>query len=210
MIRSTLWLATALAACGDSSPGLIIDMSNLMIRKDALDLPVERLTVSISGPHAGEVQVEVTPDDPVFELSPLTSGPLYIEGLAEDENGIPSYYGDLRVVLPPSGTAEVVLPMFPAGRIDVSVDIASENEPEIAVVTFAAAERSLRPDQSRTFDATFVSRRLTRVLPSGFYTFRAQVSFDGGQSYEAIGPTSLEIEIPANGLLAETLDLTNI
>jgi len=207
MTRLLLISILVLPACGGSSGTLHFDLSSLTSRLDALVMDVDRLSVKISGPQSGDVEVEVTLDEPIFDLS-TASGPLYIEGLAERTDGSPTYYGDRHVYLPPNGVVEVVVPMFPAGLIDVTVLINPEDAPSIAVVTFLPL--APRPEQSLAFDATFDVEKIKRVLPSGDYTFRAQASFDGGESYEAVGPESEIIVIPPGGVLAETFDLTNL
>ncbi len=207
MTRLLLVASLALTACAGDTGTLRFDLSGLARQDAQFALPIDRLRVAISGPQNGEVGVEVDLDNPVFDLS-TASGPLYIEGFAERADGSPTYYGDQRVVLPPNGVVEVVVPMFPAGLIDVTVLIDPEDAPRTAVVTFLPL--APRSEQSTAFDATFDVSKILRVLPSGEYTFRAQASFDGGETYEAVGPTSEVITIPAGGRLAETFDLTDL
>jgi hypothetical protein len=209
--RALLWivLATSLVACGDAGR-VRLDLTDLFSRAGQLRQPVDRLSLTADTAQDEPVHVELTQADPVFELD-LPAGPVLLEALGERADGagfVPTYFGDARVVVPASGTADVVLRAFPAGYLDVSVVIAPEKLPEMAVVTFFA--RAPRPGQSTSFEARLVAGTIKRVLPTGAYTFRAAVSVDGGKTYKGVGPESAEIVIPHGAGLVETLDLSSL
>jgi hypothetical protein len=204
-----LVLAGSLVACGDSG-SVRIDLTELFAHSNQLAQPIDRLTLTAQRAALDSVTVAITPADPVFELD-LPAGPLLLEVLGERADGagfVPTYFGDTRVVVPPSGSTEVTLPAFPAGFLDVTVVIAPEKLPDQAVVAFFA--RAPRPNQSPVYDAELVTGTLRRVLPAGAYTFRAAVSFNGGRSFTGVGPESAEIVIPHGAGLVETLDLSSL
>ncbi len=206
---STLVLTLLVVGCGDTGR-VRLDLSPLVARAGQLAQPIDRLSVSARSPQSPPLEVEVDRAEPVFELD-LPAGPVLLEALGERADGagfVPTYFGDTRIAVPPSGSVDVVLPAFPAGFLDVTVIIAPEDLPELAIVTFLA--RAPRPGQSPVFEAELVAGTIKRVLPTGVYTFRAAVSLNDGRSFSAVGPESAEITIPHGDGLVETLDLSEL
>jgi hypothetical protein len=205
--------AAALAACGQSQPSVSLDFSSLVSAAASQQhaLPIDELLVHFATPTF-DVTEQVAFDSPVVTLT-VPSGPLYIEATARGDMGtglVPTYYGDQRLSLQPGETRDVVINMFPAGAIDVTVLISAERLAQISVALVYFDAIAPRTDQSTEFTTKFANSQVARVLPSGVYTYHAMLSFDGGQSFQSEGPTSNQITINPGEVLTAQLDLTGI
>jgi hypothetical protein len=122
----------------------------------------------------------------------------------------PYYFGDARVAVAPDTTTDVLLPMFPAGAISLTVLF----KPDFVIpgrILITLTPTAPRADESPSFDASLVDGKLYRVLPDGDYTYRVRLSTDGGQTFEAVGPTSSVITIVQSQVFAPPpFDLTNV
>lgn len=150
--------------------------------------PVDRIRVRELAKFEVIREVVITPEAPRAELT-VAPGLRSFEAIAEAVDGgdaRATYYGDLRVPIAPFEEREVHLPMFPAGTLQVDVEVRADVTlpDEEIIVTFVPQDP--RPDQSLQFAAPFSDSSLTRVLPAGIYNVTGAVTFNG-DTYEAFG-----------------------
>jgi hypothetical protein len=151
-------------------------------------------------------------DQPTVSLQ-VPVGTLYLEATGRGTvNGalVPTYYGDLLVPLQRGDAKDVVITMFPAGAMDVTVIISPERLKQLSLALVSFHAQAPRTDESPVFGTKLAAGHVARVLPSGDYTYSAVVSFDGGESFEGVGPTSNVLTINQGEIFTATLDLSSI
>jgi len=221
MIKRASWLcslALLSVGCGEQDAILILDFSSVMQQRHALVEPLDELVVSMTGPQ-GTTLLSVDATTPSFEI-PIAAGPIALEAVGSDTTTTPgtpivTYYGDKQLFVPAGGEFNAQLKIYPAGVLDVTVQLDAGSELETllqqAVITFTALNiPATRTEQSTVFDIPFQDGALQRILPSGNYDFEVQFSLDGGQEFQAVPVTLPPVVIPHAGTVAENVDLRGV
>ncbi|MEM6531708.1 MAG: hypothetical protein AAF654_03760 [Myxococcota bacterium] len=203
----TIAAAAWVTACGDGFDNEVRVTGAIQSAQISSVERIDRLSLNVI--TATDLDSVDLPLDTLSATVALPSGALTLEVIGErqeaDGTFTPVYFGDVAVFIAPGATADIVIPAFPAGALDVTVLLNPEDQPDQAVVSFTTL--TPRPDQNDTYIATFDGERIRRILPSGTYTFLGQASFDGGREFEAVGDPSEPLFINQGEIISETLDL---
>lgn len=207
--RATLLLCFTLAACGQSS-GQRLNLDFTSVSEAAILAPGDTLTVRARAAGFDE-SVVVNLDTPTFSLE-VPSGTVLIEAEADHlvaGKATPYYFGDTRVTVLPDSTTDVVVPLFPAGGIEITVKF----QPGFTLPGRAVLEMTpttLKPDLSSVFDAELVDGHLYRPLPAGDYSYKALISADAGKTWKAFYSPAAVLTIVQSQVLTVAIDLTNL
>ena len=207
--RATLLFCFTLAACGQSS-GQRLNLDFTSVSAAAILAPGDTLTVRARAAGFDE-SVVVSLDTPTFSLE-VPSGTVLIEAEADRPiagKATPYYFGDTRVMVLADSTTDVVVPLFPAGGLEITVKFASGfTLPGRAVLEMTPAV--IKPDESSAFDAELVDGHLYRPLPAGDYSYKALISTDAGKTWKSFYSPAAVLTIVQSQVLSISLDLTSI
>ena len=184
--------------CTSASPKVNIDIQELVSQSHALGQPITSiLTVAmregtsvaaqqtdLDNSSAPPIELEVPAGDVLFELtgySTLDSGEL-----------TPTYFGDRKVSIEPFEENLLQLALFPAGTLDVEVDLSGTDE-ELPDTVVRFIPINLKPGQSEYYESSFTRGTLTRILPAGRYKVRAEASFAGREFRELSDDVLVEL-----------------
>ncbi|MEZ4272777.1 MAG: MopE-related protein [Myxococcota bacterium] len=192
------------AGCGASTSTVSIDLRGMVEEAALGSTPLDRVVLRVSAADMPAVQTfDISIDNPIFDIE-LPSGPkrlFQIEGLAQPPANegstnlgaeVTFYFGRKIIDLPSRAIIDLVIPVFPAGRVAGDVRVADQTAlPQPQLIRFSrdpAIAELVGPLAAVVTDARFV-----RPLPAGSY--KAEIFFErGGVKYEPPTPVTLTIE----------------
>ncbi|MEO1333012.1 MAG: MopE-related protein [Myxococcota bacterium] len=205
----TASLITALClvsvGCQSTEPSIRIDVGELVTRAAQSAIPIDRFRLTVSGPGIEEpIVAELDPEDPVFELAIPAGADRRFLVEANTASGVPVFWGELITPVDPRSDREIVIPTFPAGRIDLTLNVFGvDASPERLPITFEAVEP--REDQRARFVVDGAGGRLRQALPTGEH--RISVGLDRTSSVLQAIPSETVITVTQADVVEATINL---
>ncbi len=190
-LRPLLAFGLLVAACGEQPGTVTLDFSALAARADQLVLPLDQLRIvarpdTLIPSDEGVEEATVSLEDLTFELD-VPAGRWLLEVTrewAEAEPAVATYFGELQLEVASLELVEVVVPMFPAGEVAVTVT-AAENPsfelPDATLVRVVPQRELLREGEPAEYAVPFPEPGVeyVRALPTGEYVIRIELTYDG-------------------------------
>ena len=197
-------IVLTLFACGTADTTSVrLDFRSVAAQQT--ELPIDEITVRVSGPGGDPVVASVPVSDLSMQLE-VPPGQRLFEVLGQRTDlsaPRPTYFGDgIRRIAPQTPT-DVLIPLFPAGQLLVFVNVADGTPPPDTNIRFVP--QNPMPDQSASYLAPFRFGRLERILPIGTYGVQAEVTFDGS-TYVTVGD-EITVTIEHGEVRVERIDI---